>query len=45
MQQFGCKKYFSRFENGLVGGEGSRAEFGGNQVNLNPQVGVSHGNY
>jgi len=42
MQYFGCKKYFSGFENGLVGG-GSRAEFGGHQVNLNQQVGVSHG--
>jgi len=43
MQQFGCKK--DSFENCLVGGGTSVADFGGHQMNLNPQIGVNHSYY
>lgn len=45
MQQVGGKKDFSRLENGSIGGGASRAEFGGHQMNVNPQVGVSPSYY
>jgi len=41
--KFGCKK--DLYQNGLVGVGASRAEFGRQQMNVNPQIGVGHSYY